>query len=344
MLKVNLRTSSRTRRFGGLFLLALCGCGVYLAHEPQGWRIDSLVLIACLSLIGVFLIAERHLLVVDQQAGVVTRRRGLLLTFTMASVAIAKVKGVALRPYVKRKPRSDDDETRYLVRAIGGPQLAVLTNPWHARHVAEQICRALNVPFDNRIYGKKSVRQASELDLSVAERWRAAGEVHERPTLPLGSALSVEQKGSEVCLWVPATELYSLTILAILMAVFAAMAVLFYQLTMERTGDRVFLVGFFGLCGLFLCLAALSKSGRSRVKFSDRRLSVRLGLMPFSFSMPLERIEEMIPANDSIVLVGDSMALSVDWPKSNADKEYLQAFVAYELGRRGSAAPTNPSC
>lgn len=343
MLKVNLRNSSRTRRFGGMFLLVLCGCGVYLAHEPQGWRIDSLVLIACLSIIGVFLIAERHLLVVDQQAGVLTRRRGVLLTFTMASVAIAKVKGVALRTYVKRKPRSDDDETWYLVRAIGGPQLAVLTNPWHARHVAAQICRALQVPFDNRLYAKKSIRQASELDLCVAERWRAAGIVHERPALPIGSALSVEQQGSEMYLWVPATDSSSLKILAIVLAAFAVVAALFYPLSMGSTGNRLLFFGFFGFSGLVLCLAGLSKSGRSRVRFSDQHLSIRLGLMPFSFSMPLERIEEMIPGSDSIVLVGDRKALSVGWPRSNADKAFLQAFVAYELGRRRPAA-TNPNC
>jgi hypothetical protein len=143
---------------------------------------------------------------------------------------------------------------------------------WHARRAGELLCVALNVPFDNTVYGPHSVRPANELDMPLAERWRRAGEVHERPSLPAESRLVVDEYGPDVQLSLPA-ETYNLKWLALFVVLFAAIgAVLYWN---ASGGSRWALHLFFGMATVFFALALLAFSGHSRLTFTSRQVSFR---------------------------------------------------------------------
>jgi hypothetical protein len=95
---------------------------------------------------------------------------------------------------------------------------------------------------------------------------------------------------------------------------------------------------FFATAAVFFALALLAFSGRSRLTFTSRNVSFRQGLSPFSSSLTFGAIEELIPAMDGIDLVGDSGRVWIHWPETEADSEFLQARVAYEIARRTRAA------
>jgi hypothetical protein len=167
--------------------------------------------------------------------------------------------------------------------------------------------------------------------MPLAQRWQQAGEVHERPILPAGSSLVVDETGPDVLVSLPA-QTYNLKFVTAMLLLFGIVGVFAYS--SAPSGARWFLHLFFTLAGLLFALALLAFSGRSRLRFSSRRVSFRQGLSLFSSSLEFGAIEELIPAMDGIDLVGDSGRVWIHWPETEADSEFLQALVAYELARR----------
>lgn len=341
-IRLDLRTSSaRTRWLGGIALALLAASSIVFAREG-----DQLAMIAfgvCLGAVALYVVGGRHQLVVDPGSARITRVRGLFVTFPVATYVATEIAGVALSEYMKRSGRNRRTE-RYRVTAAGGRRhvLADLGDPWHARYVAERLCIALNIPFDNTVYGASSVRNASELDVPLTERWRSTGIKHERPAPSADTAIRVENHGADSVLSIPA-ETYALKFIALMTGGIAGLAVPFYR-QMDSLGGPVFFYGFFGAFGVLILYAVLQYSGRSKIVFTNDRVAVRLGWTGFS-SMSIAEIEELIPG-DGINFVSDKSALWVPWPKSRADRDFLLGFIAYELAKRGSAARSsqpNPS-
>lgn len=281
---------------------------------------------------AIVLVGERHFLIIDSASGFVSRRRGICLAFTRAAFAIADLKQIDLVTHVRHSGRRRRERYRLLVNKSGQSVLAESGEVWHARKVGERVCAALNVPFDNRIYGAHSVRDAGELDLNVAERWRLARRAKDRPSQPPGSRLVLDEAGADARLWLPA-ETHNLKVLALLVAVFAVIGAVSW-FNVETTGQRVFFYLFFGGAGIFLTYGALAFSGKSLVTFTGKRVSFRQGRAPSSTSLKLEEIEEMIAADDGLYLVGDTGVVRIHWVGERAESEFIEAWVAYHLARR----------
>jgi hypothetical protein len=334
MLHLDLRgADARSRWQGGLLLFLLAVCFAW-AGLDEGQPIAAIGVGVALAIAGLYVIAGRHLLVVG--SGRVTRRRGLFLSFDVVSNTVAGIEKITLWEVARRSGKRK--VIRYRVSAVGSSSrvLAELPDPWHARHVAERLCVALNVPFHHDVYGANSVRNPHEVDAALVERWRIASTTHERPGLPPDTRLRVEEHDRDVVLSTPA-ETWQLKYAALLTAAFAAFGTLFYRGS-STGGARIVLLGVLGVAGAAVMAAALQSSGRAKIVFSGNRVRVRLGWWPFASSMSIADIEEMIPASDGINLVGDARALWIPWGRSHADSEFLRKFVAYELARRAAAS------
>ena len=152
MQKIDLRNNARARWLFGVPMLLLGALSIHLGHEQQ--RVTTIVFGACLAVIAVVLLAERRFLGVDRQSGVLSSRRGILYPFTLASFAIADVQHIGLVPYKMRsQPGPERFRYRLLVNGRVDGILADVGNAWHGRRAGESVCVALNVPFDNRVYG-----------------------------------------------------------------------------------------------------------------------------------------------------------------------------------------------
>jgi hypothetical protein len=331
---IDLRTNVRARWLAGVPMLLLGALLIGTAYEtPQG--LGTIIWGACLAVIAIVLIGERRFLGVDARSGLLLSKRGILFPITVASFVVADVKHIGLIRYTTRtKSDSDGTGTQRYKLVVNGRRdgvLADLGNQWQARRVGERLCVALNVPFDNLVYGTHSVRPPNELDMPVAERWQRAGEVHERPTLPAGSSIVVDEVGPNVSVSLPA-QIYNLKVVAGMMLFFGIMGVCAYSSVPGNA--RPFLNVFFAMVATMFISALLAFSGRSRLTFSAQHVTFRQGRSLFSKSLECRAIEELIPASDGIDLVGDSGCVWIHWPETEADSEFLRALVAYELARR----------
>ncbi|MFC4311255.1 hypothetical protein ACFPN2_19305 [Steroidobacter flavus] len=329
-MRIDLRGLAGMRLPIGLLLLALAGFCIWQGGEPDG--LDSLIFGVCVGFFGVLAAGERRFLVVDQSAGVLIKRWGILYAFTVASLPLEQIKRVELTERHIRRRRKDT--TRYAVSVAGVKQGALVEygNEWQARSVGERLSAALRVPFDNRIYGRGSVRDSDELDMHVAERWRVSGKITERPTLPEGSPLVIDDLGTKTRVRFAANqEGFGLGVAMVV--IFAVAAALFYPLF----GDRFIYYVSFGFAFLVLGSVLLALMGNSRLTFTEDAVSFRQGSAPIERSIELRAIEEMIVAGDALYLVGDSARLTIDWPATSENRAFLKAFVAYEIARRHTA-------
>jgi len=95
MVKVDVRTSPVARQVGGIVVLltaALAGLEGFKS-EPQ---VGLLVYAVCAAFVGLILVAERHVLVIDRPSGMLVRRRGVILRVARVSIPIAEVKHLSL--------------------------------------------------------------------------------------------------------------------------------------------------------------------------------------------------------------------------------------------------------
>jgi len=332
MQKVDLRSHLDQRLPIGLGLLALAAWCIWQWDDPDeaGWLIFGLYI----GFFGLLAVAERRFAVVDEHAGVLTNKRGLIFAVTLGSVALTEVKCVELTLRLAEDDGKKGRSTRYRLR-VTGPKSGVLAHyqdEWHARRAAERLAAALRVPFDNRVYGRRSVRKSDELDLPLAERWRASGKIKERPVLPQGSQLEIDDQTTRIRVRF-AAETGSRWLIGAVVAFYAVAAALSYP-HVDEPGEYLLFYGVALFAVLFFGFVLLAFSGRSRLTFTDRSVAFRQGLAPRERSIELQAIEEMIPGWDAIYLVGDAKMLAIDWPTSDQDRDFLKAFVACEIARR----------
>jgi hypothetical protein len=228
IIDIFLRSDIRARRVLGVPPLLLAARLIWSSLEPLD--VHTVDWGFCLAIVGLVLLGERRYLAVDTRSGLLLSKRGIFYPFTTASFVAADVKYIGFMSYSGRSSSASTTINRYKLVDNGRPDgtLADLGDRWQARRAGERLCTALNVPFDNRIYGPHSVRPPDELDTPLAERWRHAGEVHERPSLPADSALVVEEIGPNVVVSLPA-QTYSLKWIALLASCFAAVGVQMYS-------------------------------------------------------------------------------------------------------------------
>lgn len=322
------RLARRLLASAAVLLLAAAIVLAAIVQESQGAFIFGLVVLAS----GLMLLVHRHYIEIDREAGILNRRRGFLFGFRVQSIPISEVEMISLIPRAVR--RNEEDHVIRFRITVKGKKKATLTeisNPAAARRTCESLCKALGVPFENRVYGPSSVRNADELDLSVAERWRRARARKVPPALPAQTTLEVAHLPDELRISMPA-ERFNLKFVAFIAAIFGIFAAIFFPL-MDKPAERVFFILFFGASGLFLIYAALAFAGTSRVRIRNGSIEFRQGSLPNSRKIPIDEIEELIPAGDGLYLVGDAKTVWIQYSGRKPDNEYVQQYLEYEIAR-----------
>lgn len=330
-----MKTISLQSRFAKRFLLSavvlLLAAAIILAaivQDSQQAVIFGIVMLAS----GLMLLVHRHYVEIDREAGILNRRRGFLFGFRVQSIPISEITMISLIPRAVR--RHDKHRViRFRIKVKGKTQaiLTELSNPSAARRTCESLCKALGVPFENRVYGPASVRGADELDLSVAERWRRVEARKEPPALPAQTTLEVTHLPDELRISMPA-ERFNLKVVAFIAAIFGIFAAIFFPL-MDKPAERAFFFLFFGASAIFLIYAALAFAGTSRVRIRKGSIEFRQGSLPNGRRIPIDEIEELIAAGDGLYLVGDTKTVWIQYSGRKPDNEYVQQYLEYEIAR-----------
>lgn len=334
MKTISLQSHLATRLLSSAVVLIIAAgiTQVALAEGLLSTVIFGIVMFAC----GMLMLFHRHYIEIDHETGIVSRRRGFLYAFRMQSVPISEIRRISLVPRAVR--RSEEDRiVRFCIRVQGKGKttLAELSNPWAARRVCECLCKALGVPFNNRVYGPSSVRSADELDLSVTERWQRAKSKKQLPALPEQTRLEVVQMADGVRILMRA-ETHNIKYVAFVASIFAVLGTIVYLTVDERT-QRLFFLLFFGASGIFLACAALAFTGKSQITIRNGSIEFRQGSLPKSRKISITDIEEMIPAGDGFYLVGDAGTVWIQYSGRESDNEYVQRYIEYAIALHRSA-------
>jgi hypothetical protein len=198
-----------------------------------------------------------------------------------------------------------------------------------SRRICEWACKALDVPFDYKVYGRSSVRGADELDLPLAERWRRSRSIMERPAAPVPSTLEIDDRADEMRIAIPA-ENDNLKFVALLAGSVVAIGALCYFIV-DTPLERFWVLALCAMMGTFLIYAALAFSGKSQLAINEHGIEFRQGRSPKKRSIRFAEIEEIIPAADGIYLVGDVHAVWIQYARNKLDNDYLQRYIEYRI-------------
>lgn len=326
---INLRYKRRTSVLAGILMLLVGSLIVRSGVDISNDQKFAMVLIVG----GALLVGWIKRLAIDKQAGEIRLQIGFILPFYSRAYQIKKVKRIALLERYE-KNRFANGSMRYNVRLVGIRNSTLLKSPgpWFARQVAERLATTIGVPMNNRIYGKSSIRQPDELETPLLLRWRKSGTSFQLPAAPQSTGVRVKRDGDRTSIYLKA-ESHNIFLLLIMLAGGLLVA---FLVTSTTSGSPIFFVIFFGLFVYVIIRALLTFMGNSRIVIDARKVSVRLGISPFSDKLKLSEIEELIVARDGICLVGDDGALWFHWAEHKRDSEYLEKLIAYELSRRNS--------
>ena len=94
MAKIDLRSHLDQRIQIGVVLLALAAFSIWKGRTPDefGWLIFGV----CVGFFGLLAVGERRFVVVDEQAGTLTKKRGILFAIPLGSLALREVNSVVL--------------------------------------------------------------------------------------------------------------------------------------------------------------------------------------------------------------------------------------------------------
>ena len=323
MHKLNLRTRQRETTVVGILTMLLGAAHIWFGSADS----QATVLAATFIVMGFILSTYRHVLIVDADHKRVTRRIGCIYLFKRNDVVVSNVSRLTLRERRSRK----SDATWYQIVASASKVICQIRPSIHARRIAEALAKTFSLSLDNQTHYVRSIRSPDQLDMPVAERWRAAGLQMDIPVAPPDTKIMIKQSDSDTWITLPAQHDH-LKMLALLSGAFGMLAVLFYYFS--TSDGTVILFVLFVPIALMMLLGVLAFSGRSSILLTGTHVTTRQGLSPFKMKLRLNSIEEFIKARDGFYLEGDDGSAWIHWAANEADSDYLEALLAYEIVRR----------
>src|SRR5687768_386944 len=133
MQTVDLRSHLDRRLPGGLGLLALAGFIIWKGLDPD--QTGRLIFGLLVGFFGLLAVAERRFVVIDEQAGTLTKKLGIILAVKVRTLALAEIKGVALSVHFPKSHGKKGNSRRYRL-SVAGPKDGAITehgNEWYAR-------------------------------------------------------------------------------------------------------------------------------------------------------------------------------------------------------------------
>jgi hypothetical protein len=288
---------------------------------------------------GLALIFLRHYIEIDTGTRRLSRRFGVLYGFPIRRFSFDQVQHISLVEERRKSTSSkhgSSTRTVYVLRIKqSGDHFYELANMWQARLLAERICRELKIGLENHLLGGSSLRAADELDVTLAERWRRAGEHKEAPRVPPGSILVIEH-GEDFSELSSPVEPFPRTIAGMVgAAVFSGFVALY-----QWTEFPFLLLLVFGGATLFFSIGLiLQHSGRNRIRFTADFATFHRGRLSRQ-KIALARVEELLSNDQELVLMSDDSYLKIDKPRGDTDALLLRQFVERQLAQRQMQATT----
>jgi hypothetical protein len=304
-----------------------------------GSDLDSRVLGSIALLASLAMFAWRHFLEIDAGKGRLARRVGLLYPFVRASFHVDSFRCLALTAETRTDSKGRET-TDYFIRigGMGGGKLCQQGDMWALRHVTERLCRELGVDMENRLLGGASTRKATDLDVSLAERWRQAGIHKEAPRLATDSVARIEHTDTYSEFSVPVQPMPR-TAIGIGGAVILAGLIALYRFTeFPLLGLLVF-----GGAVLFFAIGfILQHSGRNRVRFTADEVAFHRGKFSRR-AIAIAGIEEILANNEELALMSDRDYLVMDQPSDPNDARAQREFIERQIAQRQTQASTTPA-
>lgn len=260
----------------------------------------------------------------------VTRQRGFLIPISGASYQLSDYDRVELREKAKRD--GEGNSSYYYPIILAGEKsdtLAKIKSAFAARRAAEKIAQVMQVPLDNRAFGRRSVRSPKLLDTPVAERWAKTGKKFELPELRSDSGVQVKETGERLIVKFPAYSRHRVGGLLMLLIFVAGFALTFTTMGLHIVS------GFFAVGSVGVTHMAMKLVGRSKLVFGKGFIRVRNGIAPIKGKMKLRDIEEVI-VSDALTLIGDKGALDIILPENKEEAAYVKQLVRREILQRSA--------
>lgn len=331
MKKINLRSKKVECTFlGGMFLLV----GAVSAGQNSSGA-SGLILPAISVLFGISFLFYVNRVVVDLNRRKVIHQRGIIFPVIKKAYNRDSVVRVVLE---KREIRTNNEsatrKTIYPISFSGLTDSIIMKNGdlANSRRVAEQLANEINVPLENKVYGRSSTRLPGELNTPLIEVWRNKGEEFLRPDISY--AKNIELISSDVKSEIlydskPPWLKIRVGLPSIFLFICLASIPWWHQ---EKILFSVLYMFFVPLP----CMFILSSVGRSKLVITPLKLTFREGYSPFTNRVGLASIEECISSGEGIHFIGDKKAL---WIRDYSDKDlskYFKSLVLAEFQRLGN--------
>lgn len=196
------------RLFGMFFLLpGLASIWAYFNLEINGEPLAALIVGAIFALVGGAFVGAFKKVRIDRQQGFAETAAGAFFTFKRTRIPLSGITHVSLSREVKTSKSKNGTKTYsvYPVKLMGRGEFESSDSMEYdyARREAESIAQYLRLPIEDSSSGTLTRREYDELNDSLAQRRRKAGERVQLPVLPQDTHLHVSEENGITTISLP---------------------------------------------------------------------------------------------------------------------------------------------
>ncbi len=262
-----------------------------------------------MALFGFAIMFGRSVVDIDSRSRTITKWWGVLVPFKSTTISFDEMRAVSIS---REKRRSGDSSVTVFPVRIEGKRGAIDTHQLgeyaDARRRAEEVAKFLHFGIEDTTTGKRIIREAETLDMSLRDKAQASGEPTARPgEQPAGSRVAVTSDGSEATFDMPASGLGIVAFLGMgvgLLLLCAPFVILFAIKSptevLKEVGKVWPVLALFGLiwvCGMlgFIVMIIKGSTARVRVIIDPRELKVetRSFMGTKTETIPADELEEL---------------------------------------------------
>ncbi|OBS07987.1 hypothetical protein [Acidihalobacter prosperus] len=317
-------------------LLALIG----LLWAAEGWREGSGLFALGTSALAILTLAFRSALRCDRARDRVAHCWTLfgLPLWVRGRTRLTSLKAVDL--YGRTRSRQDTDGdvavwTDYYTVLKGSPTLklrATRNDYPNARRLAERLASGLDLPLRDHVLKGVRVRRPDELDLTLGERLRRAGEPPAPPASPPPPLRLLAGGGDALALRLPAQPL---SWWGYLLAV--AIPAFMFTIAWFAHANLLFLIASSAFTAYF-AYTLLGSFFPRRLTLDARGVTVRWYLR--RLHMPWQKLEEIGSTYDGIHLLGDRKHEVLPYQFDAESSAYVRNAIAYMAWRHDRPSAT----
>ena len=321
--------------FGMVFAFAGAFCIYsYFNFEITGDAWVALFIGIVFVVIGVGIAGFFKHCILDPRQGFVETGFGVFFPFKQTRHQLEDFQQVSLRHEVRTRSSKNGSTTYdvYPLRLDGRENVEL--GEWldfnQGRQKAEAVSKYLHLPLRDSSTGEEVVRQPEDLDESLAERRRDAGESTEKPEQPSGSEIQVSSFGGETTLSLPCEGVNATHIVSFLMVI-VFFGFIAFQGFLGQVPVTFVVIGI----GVGLGIFAIRAFTPVKVTIDHTTLKVSRGL-PFGGSGQIDNreLEELNSNDNKLTAVSDRRRLVIPvYASDEEDVLFVRDIILYHLGR-----------